>query len=158
MRPSARIELEVAAVSRCSLLTGIALGLWSTLIAQAKPRVRLAGVSIGASYARTSGYYPFFGFPYLYDPLFFGFVHPGFYGGFGYAPYLGEVRLRTSDKTGAVFLDGAYAGELSKLKHMWLEPGAYNLEVRSEGRPQFERRIFVLSGKTLDLRPGAGQP
>ena len=24
-----------------------------------------------------------------------------------------------------MFLDGAYAGELSKLKHMWLEPGAY---------------------------------
>ena len=39
-----------------------------------------------------------------------------------------------------------------------LQPGAYNVEVRTEGRPQFERRIYVLSGKTLDLRPGASQP
>lgn len=140
------------------LLTGLALALFCMIVVEARPRVRLGGVTVGASYAHTSAYYPSFGFPYFYDPLFFGFVHPGFYNGFAYAPNLGEVRLRTTDKAGAVFLDGAYAGELSKLKHIWLEPGAYNLQVRSEGHPQFERRIYVLSGKTLDLRPTAGQP
>ena len=145
-------------MSRWSLVAASILMLTCALITDAKPRVRLAGVTVGAGYAYTSGYYPYFGFPYFYDPLFFGFVHSGFYNGFAYGPNMGEVRLRTSDKAGAVFLDGAYAGELSKLKHIWLEPGAYNVEIRSDGRPQFERRIYVLSGKTLDLRPGAGQP
>src|ERR1700681_1220524 len=145
-------------MSRWSLVAASILMLTCALITDAKPRVRLAGVTVGAGYAYTGGYYPYFGFPYFYDPLFFGFVHSGFYNGFAYGPNMGEVRLRTSDKAGAVFLDGAYAGELSKLKHIWLEPGAYNVEIRSDGRPQFERRIYVLSGKTLDLRPGAGQP
>lgn len=144
---------------RRSLLACIAVALACAVIGEAKPRVRLGGVTVGAGYSHVSGYYPYFGFPYFYDPLFFGFVHPGFYGGFAYGPSLGEVRLRTADKDGAVFLDGAYAGEVAKLKHMWLEPGAYNLEVRSPGHhTQFERRIYVLSGKTLDLRPSAGQP
>ena len=145
-------------MSRSLLPSVIMLVLFGAAIVDAKPRVRLAGVSVGASYAYTSGYAPYFGFPYFYDPFFFGFVHPGFYTEFAYGPNLGEIRLRTTEKAGAVFLDGAYAGELSKLKHMWLEPGAYNLEVRSGGHPPFERRIYVLSGKTLDLRPGAGQP
>lgn len=145
-------------MARCCLLPAIVLTLCSGVIADAKPRVRLGGISVGASYGYTSGYYPYFGFPYFYDPLFFGFVHPGFYSGFAYGPNMGEVRLRTPDKTGAVFLDGAYAGEVSKLKHMWLEPGSYNVEIRSGGHPQFERRIYVLSGKTLDLRPSEGRP
>jgi hypothetical protein len=145
-------------MSRWSLIAACALLPSCALITDAKPRVRIAGVTVGAGYAYTGGYYPYFGFPYFYDPLFFGFVHPGFYNGFAYGPNMGEVRLRTSDKAGAVFLDGAYAGELSKLKHIWLEPGAYNVEIRSDGHPQFERRIYVLSGKTVDLRPGVGQP
>ena len=118
----------------------------------AKPRIRLSGVSVSAGYSH--GIYP-----YYYDPLFFGaFFHPGFYNGFSYAPNLGEVRLRTAEKIGAVYLDGAYAGELSKLKHMWLEPGAYNLAVRNGDRAIFERRIYVLTGKTLDLQPTGHRP
>lgn len=119
---------------------------------EAKPRIRLSGVSVSAGYSH--GIYP-----YYYDPLFFGaFFHPGFYNGFAYSPNLGEVRLRTTEKTGAVYLDGAYAGELSKLKHIWLEPGAYNLAVRNGDRAIFERRIYVLTGKTLDLQPTERHP
>ena len=143
-------------MSRWMLLSIAGMILAGAPIANAKPRVRLGGVNVGAGYAYTTGYYPYFGFPYLYDPLFFGFVHPGFYGGFAYGPNMGEVRLHSEDKSAAVYLDGAYAGEVSKLKHMWLEPGAYNLEVRSGGHAKFERRIYVLSGKKLDL-PVAGQ-
>src|ERR1700736_5731190 len=131
-------------MSRWPLPSAIVLTLFCALITDAKPRVRLAGLSVSAGYAHSSGYYPYFGFPYFYDPLFFRFYHPGFYNGFAYGPNMGEVRLRTQDKNGAVFLDGAYAGELSKLKHIWLEPGAYNVEIRSDGHPQFERRIYVL--------------
>src|SRR5207253_483942 len=139
-RPSARIELEVTDVSRWKLAV-MTFALCCFTVANAKPRIRLGGVIAGASYAHTSGYYPYFGYPYYFDPVFFGsFVHPGFYSGFAYGPNMGEVRLRTAAQTGSVYLDGAYAGELSKLKHMWLEPGAYNLEIRSDHDPQFARR------------------
>ena len=49
-----------------------------------------------------------------------------------------------------MYLDGALAGKADKLKNMWLEPGAYNLEVRS-GNKQFSQKVYVLSGKTLRL-------
>ena len=50
-----------------------------------------------------------------------------------------------------VYVDDAYAGEVRKLKTMWLEPGVYKLEVR-DGDRKFARKIYVLSGKTLDLK------
>lgn len=141
------------------LLFVIACALSFAHVTAAKPRVRLGGVAVSAGYVHSSGYYPYFGFPYFYDPLLFStFFHPGFYTGFAYGPNMGEVRLHTTQQSGAVFLDGAYAGEVSKLKHMWLEPGAYNLEIRNDGQPAYERRVYVLSGKTLDLRPAAMNP
>jgi hypothetical protein len=33
---------------------------------------------------------------------------------------------------------------------MWLDSGAYNLEVKSDGR-SFAKRIYVLTGKTLKI-------
>jgi hypothetical protein len=145
-------------MTRWRLLSVITLTLTCAVLIEAKPRIRLGGVTVSAGYVHSSGFYPYFGFPYFYDPLFFQpFFHPGFYTGFAYGPNMGEVRLHTTDKTGAVFLDGAYAGEVSKLKHMWLEPGAYDVEIRNDGRPPFERRVYVLSGKTLDLRPAQGE-
>jgi hypothetical protein len=133
------------------------------------PRVRLGGIYVGAGYSRFSGgpfypgyYYPGyyayrpwawspFGWPYAYDPFFYGpYLHPGFLTGFGYGPNMGEIKLRSSDKEAWVYLDGALAGKVEKLKSMWLEPGAYNLEVRS-GDHKFGQRVYVLSGRTLKL-------
>lgn len=123
----------------------------------AKPRIRVAGVSVSAGYLHRSGfapYYPLYGYPFLGDALFYGpLLYPGFYNGFAYGPNMGEVRLRTTAKSGAVYLDGAYAGDLAKLKHIWLDPGAYNLSVETAGHTTFEKRIYVLSGKRLDLQP-----
>ncbi len=133
-------------------------------------RIRLAGISVGASYSYFSG--PYWGGtyacgPYGYHPLFWnaygpycapffdlygaGFYHPGYYTGFARGPSMGEVRLRADLKTAEVFLDGAYAGVADNLKSMWLEPGAYNLEVKTQNRAPFGRRIYVLSGKTLRI-------
>ena len=138
------------------------------------PRVRLGGIYVGAGYSRFSGYpgygyypygygYPgrFWGYPgYAWDPFFYGgpWIHPGYYNGFAYGPNLGEVKLETSDKTATVYVDGAFAGYSGKLKNMWLEPGAYNLEVRSGGG-DFQKRVYVLTGKTLtlDARSKPGQ-
>lgn len=125
-----------------------------TGIADAKPRVRFAGDAVGAGYGYYGGF-PYFS-PFYYDSFYYGFApfHPGYFSGFGYGPGLGEVKPITSGKAGEVFLDGAYAGEAAKLKSMWLDPGAYNLEIKNAGRSIYERRIYVLTGKTLRIHAG----
>jgi hypothetical protein len=78
-------------------------------------------------------------------------MHPAFYGGFMQGPGLGAVRVSNAPRDAVVLIDGAYAGEARKLKSMWLEPGVYNMEVRL-GDSAFQRKVYVLSGKTLELR------
>jgi hypothetical protein len=129
----------------------------------ARPRIRFGGIMINAGYSRVSGpgYYPYYGGygpwspygygPYAYNPFFFGpYMHPGFFTGFGYGPNLGEIKLKTEDRDAWVYLDGALAGKAERLKSMWLEPGKYDLEVRS-GEKRFGQKVYVLSGKTLRL-------
>ncbi len=129
-----------------------------------KTRVRLAGVSVGAGYSHFSG--PYYGYPYsywpgyyspawgLYPSMYYPMFHPGFYNGFAQGPQMGEVRLRTEALRAEVYLDGAYAGTAGDLKSMWLEPGAYSLEVKNAGGASFSRRIYVLSGKSLRINAG----
>jgi hypothetical protein len=81
-----------------------------------------------------------------------GWMHPGMYSGFAYGPGMGEVKLKSESRDAMVYIDGAYAGTADKLKSMWLEPGAYNVELRTDNGDKFERRVYVLSGKTLQLR------
>lgn len=128
------------------------------------PHVRLGGIYVNAGYAHYSGspygWYgmpwayggPFWGYPgYYYDPFFYyPWIHPGWVTGFAYAPGMGEIKLQTPDKTALVYVDGGFAGYSGKLKNMWLQPGAYKLEVRSGDRT-FEQKVYVLSGKTLTL-------
>ena len=130
-------------------------------------RFRIGGIMIGAGYSHYSGYpgwrYPYWSPGYwspwywsaysFYDPWFYGpFFHPGYFTGFARGMNMGEIKLRNSPKDAAVFLDGAYAGTADKLKTMWLEPGAYNLELRTAGS-SFSKRVYVLSGKTLAIVP-----
>jgi hypothetical protein len=145
---------------------------------RSRPRIRFGGLTVNARYSYYSGpvyypygYYPYYGWgpwgpwapwgwgwygaaaysPFYWDPFYWGpSLHPGFFNGFPYGPAMGEVKLRASDKEAWVYLDGALAGKADKLKNMWLEPGAYNLEVRS-GPKTFSKRIYVLSGKTFKL-------
>ena len=140
-----------------------------TVTARQPSRFRLAGVSIGAGYSYTSGYRPFWYSPYywgvpyyslwdFYSPFYYPF-HPGYFNGFARGPNMGEVKLHAASKKAEVFVDGAYAGVAEDLKTLWLEPGAYNLEVRAHTGTPFSRRIYVLSGKTLkiDAAPGVKQ-
>ena len=128
-------------------------------------RVRLGGVSVGAAYARGpvwspywGGYGSFYG-PYryggwgLFDPYWSSpFIHPGLYSGFAQSMHTGGVKLVSADKNASVYIDGAYAGPVHKLKTIWLEPGAYNLELRSTGGDRYERKVYVLTGKTVELK------
>ena len=36
---------------------------------------------------------------------------------------------------------------------MWLDPGAYDLSIESADGSRFQQRIYVLSGKTLKIKP-----
>ena len=88
------------------------------------------------------GYYsPFWG-PYPYG-----------YGYYGYAPTTGAVKFDTKVKDAEVYIDGAYAGTIGKLKTMNLRPGSYDIEVRASGRTQFDKKVYVAAGKTLHLNP-----
>jgi hypothetical protein len=84
-------------------------------------------------------YYPYWG-PYPY----------GYY---EYAPTTGAVKFDTSVRDAEVYIDGAYAGTVGKLKTMQLRPGSYDIEVRAPGRTQFDKKVYVAAGKTLHLNP-----
>ena len=61
------------------------------------------------------------------------------------------MKLQSAAKDAEVYLDNAYAGTASKLKSFWLQPGVYELEVRTQGRAPQAKRIYVLTGKTLKV-------
>ena len=125
-----------------------------------RPHLRFGGLMIGAGYTHWSGgwccgypgygYYgawmPFFPAFFSWDPFFYS---PYYGAGFTGSPNMGEVKLHADLKDAEVFLDGAYAGTAGERKSIWLDPGAYNLEVRAPGKRTYTRRIYVLSGKAL---------
>jgi hypothetical protein len=128
-----------------------------------KTRVHLGGITIGAGYTRYGA--PYYYWPYAY-PYYWGLAGPYMYPYFDswslpYPPVLagsfaqgygrGEVKLDSSEKNAEVYIDGAYAGVAQDLKSMWLDPGAYNLELKAERYQSYTRRIYVLSGKSLTV-------
>jgi len=126
--------------------------------AQAAPRIRFGGIVVGGGYTHYAG--PYWGGPwccgyygYGWDPYFY---HPYYHTGFLYGAGMGEVKLRAHGKDAEVFLDGAFAGTAGQRKSMWLKPGAYNLEVRENGKQTYTRRIYVLSGKALRIDADRG--
>jgi len=98
-----------------------------------------------------------------FAPLLFydGNVQPGIYPYYpytyyGYGPATGAVKFDTRVKDAEVYIDGAYAGTVGKLKTMYLRPGSYDIEVRAPGRAQFDREVYVAAGKTLHFNPELG--
>jgi hypothetical protein len=123
-------------------------------------RVRLGGVSVGANYASGPGWYRPWGYgpgyyqPYwgLYDPFWSSaYLHPGLYRGFSSGPDMGQIKL-DAPKDASVYLDGAFEGSEQKLKSMWLEPGIYELKIAGVNGREYQKKVYVLSGKTLDIR------
>jgi len=76
------------------------------------------------------------------------------YGYYGYAPATGSLKFDTNVKDAEVYINGAYAGTVGKLKTMNLRPGSYDVEVRAPGRQQFDQKVYIAGGKTLHLNPG----
>src|ERR1700722_1226356 len=99
------------------------------------------GVFVGPRFGW--GWYSSYWEPYLY----------GYYGyGQGF-PATGAVKFDTGVKDADVYINGAYAGTVGKLKTVNLRPGSYDIEVRAPGRTQFDEKIYVAAGKTLRLNP-----
>jgi len=119
--------------------------LWTPLAAH--PHFHLGGIVAGAGYWH-GGYSPWYYDPFLFYPVY----APGYHTGFGYRPNMGAVKIEGPDKDAWVYLDGALAGRADKLKQIWLDPGAYELELRSGDR-RAKQKIYVLSGKTLKVTP-----
>lgn len=134
------------------------------LPAVAMPHVHLGGIQVGVGYSHFSGPY----YPYGY----WGPYPPGFYPGWGYGgigwydPFWygspmaytirgadkGEVHLKDAAPQAEVYIDGAYAGVVKDLRTLWLAPGAYNVEVRTASQAPVQKRIYVLTGKSLNVR------
>lgn len=144
-----------------------------------KTHFHLGTITVGASYtnfghAFTGPFYPYYAYPfYPYYPygafsvgaFYTTYFSDPFYGpysyyapyapGLGYAAGKGEVRLASlgRNKGASVYIDNAYAGPADKLKQMWLDPGAYDLSLQAADGSTFQRRIYVLTGKTLKIEP-----
>ena len=116
--------------------------------------VPVAPQAMAAHFVRGPGFVvagPAFGWGW-YGP-YWGPYPYGFYGGYYYAPATGSVKFDTSVKNADVYINGAYAGTVGKLKTLHLRPGNYNIEVRAPGYMRYAERIFVAPGKTLHVKP-----
>jgi hypothetical protein len=134
--------------------------------AKHRTHFHLGEVAVGASYTNfgrslIAPFYPYY--PYgvstigtfhtlLFEDLFY---RPLYYPDLTYALTKGEVKLQSlgRNKNAAVYIDNAYAGTAGKLKHIWLDPGAYDLVLKAADASSFHQRIYVLSGKTLKITP-----
>ncbi|HYO81650.1 MAG TPA: hypothetical protein VES20_09630 [Bryobacteraceae bacterium] len=164
------------AITSCLLPVAVLIASAGSLVAGDGEgrRIRLGGVSAGVSHISGGGgwYGPGWYGPGMYSPLMYGpgyggawgpawwhpmwyggWAHPGFWNGFAQGAGMGEVKLDQGPKDALVYLDGAFAGPVRKLKSMWLQPGVYELEVRNDGGELWSKKIYVLSGKTLQLKP-----
>lgn len=141
--------------TRRGLGFALAFILVAASVIPASAAVHLGPIYVSGGYGYYSGpYWPGYYWASYYPPPFFGDWWGPWYGAPYFAPQLnnGQVNLQTSDKNAEVYLDGAYAGTASKLKNFWLAPGVYQLQVRAPGRVPQEKRIYVLTGKTLKVR------
>jgi hypothetical protein len=64
------------------------------------------------------------------------------------------VKIDTHTKGGQIFIDGAYAGQTGKMRHIYLEPGAYNIQIRAGNKIVTDKKVYVVAGRTVKIVPG----
>ena len=77
-----------------------------------------------------------------------GYPYWGYYGPENYS---GKIKIEDVNKNDQVYLNGAYAGTVKKLKNIWLDPGRYSIEVREQGKDLVNQYVYVMPGKTVDI-------
>jgi hypothetical protein len=112
--------------------------------------VRFGGIAVGVGVGYYNGpWYP--AFDGWYSP--WGFGYPYYWPSIYHDPAedRGAIKLKNVDKSSEIYINQAFAGTFGKLKTFYLDPGAYDLEVRAAGHEAQQKRIYVLSGKTIEL-------
>jgi PEGA domain len=104
------------------------------------------GGFVGGPFFVGGFYGPFWAWGPLWGPY-------GLYDGYYYAPAIGTVKFDTSVKDAEVFVNGAYAGTVSKVKTLHLVPGTYNIELRAPDGARYTEKVYVQPGRTLHLHP-----
>jgi hypothetical protein len=87
-----------------------------------------------------------------YSPYWGVYAYP-YDGYYGYGRATGAVKFDTKVKDAEIYINGAYAGTTGKLKNLNLRPGSYDIEIRTQGRTEFDQKVYVTAGKTLHLNP-----
>jgi hypothetical protein len=119
-------------------------------------RLRLGGLHVGAGVQHWSGYpYPLwygsYVSPWFFDPLYaYPAAFPVYRAGVD-RDHFGRVKLKNLAGDAQIFIDGGLAGVGSDLKSCYLKPGAYSLSIQRPGYESFTKKLYVLSGKTLDI-------
>ena len=113
--------------------------------------VHFGTVSIGVGYGWGPWGPPWYAYDGFYGPWgpWGPFYPAGFFAQPG--PDKGTVKLLNADKDASVYIDQGYAGKVSELKKISIKPGVYDLELRSPDGKAVQKRIYVLSGKTVKL-------
>ncbi len=132
----------------------------ATVKPASQTRLRFGGFSVGGHWTSSPYWYPYY-FPYAYaasygwSPYWWG-AYPAFYQTAYWmdaSANSGKVKIECPRDDAELLIDGAYAGLLKDLKSISLAPGAYKLEIRLPDKKPYEKRIYVLTGKTVNITP-----
>ena len=89
------------------------------------------------------------GYPYWGDPYW------------GYGPYYpadtrGQIKIKDADKNDQVYINGAFAGTVEKMRSIKLNPGTYDIRIDRDGRKLVDRNVYVVSGKEVEIHVNNG--
>jgi len=88
-----------------------------------------------------------------------GWYFPGpFYEPFGYPITTGSIKIDTNAKDAAIYVNGAYAGTVRKLKTFDVKSGTYDIEVRNPDGSSYRQQVFVPVGKRMVISPVFSAP
>ncbi len=96
-----------------------------------------------------------------------GWGYPGPYGYYGGRP-MGEVHVKSPNGDAQIFINGAFAGRAKDMKHFYLVPGTYIIELRNGADVQ-KVKVYVTANRNLKIEfdkpgqkpadtPDSGQP
>jgi hypothetical protein len=126
----------------CFTLIGI-LAIPSTVFADGHGFYRGGGHMVVVP--RYSAYYPYwsYGWGWGWEPYW------------GYSPYYvattGKIKIKDPNKSDEVFINGSYTGTVEKMKNISLNPGSYTIMVQRQGKELFNRSVYIIVGRTLEI-------
>ena len=65
----------------------------------------------------------------------------------------GELKVDTNAKDASIYINGAFAGTVRKMKTMWLRSGTYDVKVQNTDGGVFDQKVFVPIDKKIVIEP-----